>query len=187
MKKLKLYLYIGLLTLLLPVYGAAQQPEGFRGLVQDQAGQPLRGATVLVQGLGRQVLTDSLGAFRLSLPAGTYQLRVSFVGYQPAAAAVTLPRRELLLVVLENPVKELGEVIVSTGYQQLPRERATGSFVQVDKKLLDRSVSTDIIDRLKDVVPGLSFNTLGTRISIRGQSTLFFECGSADRGGRFSL
>ncbi|MGN8072657.1 SusC/RagA family TonB-linked outer membrane protein [Mucilaginibacter sp. 22184] len=156
-----------------PVRLMAQGPEVLRGLVQDHAGLPLRGATVLVQGMGRQVLTDSLGAFRVSLPAGAYQLRVSFVGYQPAVAALTLPRRELLLVVLENPVRELGEVVVSTGYQQLPKERATGSFVQVDKKLLDRSVSTDIIDRLRDVVPGLSFNTLGTRISIRGQSTLF--------------
>ena len=35
------------------------------------------------------------------------------------------------------------------------------------------SVSTDIVARLKDVVPGLSFNSVGTRISIRGQSTLF--------------
>jgi TonB-dependent SusC/RagA subfamily outer membrane receptor len=67
----------------------------------------------------------------------------------------------------------LGEVIVSTGYQELPKERATGSFVAVDKALLNRSVSTDIVGRLRDVVPGLSFNTLGTRISIRGQSTLF--------------
>lgn len=171
MKQLYMICLWGLLGL--PVGVMAQRPELLRGLVQDHAGLPLRGATVLVQGLGRQVLTDSLGAFRLSLPAGTYRLRVSFVGYQPAGTALTLPRRELLLVVLENAAKELGEVVVSTGYQQLPKERATGSFVQVDKKLLDRSVSTDIIDRLKDVVPGLSFNTLGTRISVRGQSTLF--------------
>ncbi|WP_255563131.1 SusC/RagA family TonB-linked outer membrane protein [Mucilaginibacter sp. 21P] len=65
------------------------------------------------------------------------------------------------------------EVTVSTGYQELPKERATGSFVAVDKALINRSVSTDILARLKDMVPGLSFNTIGTRISIRGQSTLF--------------
>src|SRR5690606_36831105 len=40
------------------------------------------------------------------------------------------------------------EVQVNTGYQRLPKERATGSFVQIDNELLNRSVSTHLLERL---------------------------------------
>ncbi|WP_449048388.1 SusC/RagA family TonB-linked outer membrane protein [Parapedobacter sp.] len=71
----------------------------------------------------------------------------------------------------------LDEVVVSTGYQQIPRERMTGSFVQVDQQALNRRVSTDLLSRLEDMVPGLVVNRVGTSqtktgISIRGQSTI---------------
>jgi TonB-linked SusC/RagA family outer membrane protein len=67
----------------------------------------------------------------------------------------------------------VAEVVVSTGYQELPKERATGSFVQVDKKLLERSVSTSVLDRLRDLVPGLRFDAGRSTFKIRGQATLF--------------
>src|SRR5690606_33750791 len=42
----------------------------------------------------------------------------------------------------------LEEVQVNTGYQRIPRERATGSFVFVDSALLNRRVSANLMDRL---------------------------------------
>jgi TonB-linked SusC/RagA family outer membrane protein len=74
-----------------------------------------------------------------------------------------------------NNLKEVN--IVSTGYQNLPKERQTGSFVLVDSTILAREVSTGILSRLEDVVPGLVFNrnkgTSENDISIRGRSTIF--------------
>lgn len=68
---------------------------------------------------------------------------------------------------------KLTEVTVSTGYQVVPRERATGSFAKLDKGLVQRVTSTTVLDRLRDVVPGLLVDSrLGT-FRIRGQSTLF--------------
>lgn len=67
----------------------------------------------------------------------------------------------------------------TTGYQNLPRERATGSFSRVDSSLLQRRISTDVLGRLEDNVPGLAFNRsamaggVNNPISIRGRSTLF--------------
>src|SRR5690606_934800 len=49
------------------------------------------------------------------------------------------------------------EVQVNTGYQRLPKERATGSFVFLDSALLARRVSTNILDRLEGVTSGLIF------------------------------
>ncbi|MDP9078835.1 MAG: SusC/RagA family TonB-linked outer membrane protein [Bacteroidota bacterium] len=143
------------------------------GTVQSAAGLPLPGATIALVSSTYHTRTDTAGHFRLSLAPGNYRLRFSYVGYLTRELSITLPRREPLTVRLDSAVQQVQGVIVSTGYQQFAKERATGSFVAVDRALLDRSVSTDVIARLKDVVPGLSFNTVGTRISVRGQSTLF--------------
>ncbi|WP_159451593.1 SusC/RagA family TonB-linked outer membrane protein [Pedobacter africanus] len=70
--------------------------------------------------------------------------------------------------------------IVSTGYQRLPKERATGSFVLVDSAQLNRRVSTDILSRLEGITSGLLFNkntmssnTGSLDLSIRGRSTIY--------------
>src|SRR5687768_216428 len=76
---------------------------------------------------------------------------------------------------------ELREVeIVSTGYQQIPKERATGSFALVDKKQLDRRVSSETFSKLEGITSGLLFNrntlnnyTGNFDFSIRGRSTIY--------------
>lgn len=149
------------------------QGKPLPGRVRDSTGRALSGASVSLLGTTIGAVTDTSGRFILHAPSGLYTLRVTYVGFMPLETAVRLPAVGPLDMVLRAGAGRLAEVTVSTGYQELPRERATGSFVTVDKSLLNRSVSTDVLDRLRDVVPGLSFNTLGTRISIRGQSTLF--------------
>lgn len=77
--------------------------------------------------------------------------------------------------------RELREVeIVSTGYQQIPKERATGSFALVDKKQLDRRVSSETFSKLEGITSGLLFNrntlnnyTGNFDFSIRGRSTIY--------------
>ncbi len=52
----------------------------------------------------------------------------------------------------------IDEVEINTGYQRIPKERATGSFVFVDSALLNRTFSTDILSRLEGIVGGLRFD-----------------------------
>ncbi|OJV20450.1 MAG: hypothetical protein BGO21_00085 [Dyadobacter sp. 50-39] len=139
---------------------------------------PLAGASIVHKASLQGVSTDSSGHFRIVIPASDPILVVSFIGYNKKEIVAT--GSSPLLVELEPDPNQLGEVIISSGYQQLPRERATGSFVQVDNQLLNLRVSPDIISRLEDNVPGLVFNRSGAQrsgaqsaISIRGQSTLF--------------
>src|SRR5690606_20886174 len=95
---------------------------------------------------------------------------------------IQVPLKGPLIIALETNEQSLKEVeIVSTGYQNIPKERATGSFTVIDNELLNRSVSTNILDRLDGVTSGLIFNknlpgggnSNGANISIRGRSTLF--------------
>ncbi|QHS56555.1 SusC/RagA family TonB-linked outer membrane protein [Mucilaginibacter sp. 14171R-50] len=166
------YLFTLILFVLLsgPGYGQDQPP--LRGVVRDSTGRPLAGASIALTGTTIGTVTDTAGRFALYAPPGKYILQASYIAYAPLRRQVVLPAAAGLTLVL-SAANALAEVTVSTGYQELPKERATGSFVAVDKALIGRSVSTDVIARLRDVVPGLSFNNLGTRISIRGQSTLF--------------
>ena len=93
---------------------------------------------------------------------------------------ITVTNSNYLIIALDSGSNQLNEVsIVSTGYQTIPKERATGSFVQIDNSLINRSVSTNILDRLNGVTSGLTFNNNNAHqfqqatIEIRGRATLF--------------
>lgn len=146
-------------------------PVVVTGRVTDTTGWPLPGATVSVTGTAIATRTDGNGAFTLSADAGL-QVLVTYLGYRPYTFTITV-QQPFQNIILHQQSGSLREVVVSTGYQELPKERATGSFVQVDRALIERSVSTNVIDRLRDVVPGLHFDPGSETLRIHGQTTLF--------------
>ncbi|MEJ7778908.1 MAG: SusC/RagA family TonB-linked outer membrane protein [Daejeonella sp.] len=162
-------------TLLLISLHAPSLAQSIRGKVVSEKDQlPLPGANIKVQGTSSGTSSDSLGNFILAVSQREFILEVSFMGFKFKEQAVKQPVTGLLVIALSEDENALDEVVVSTGYQSVPKERATGSFAHVDNTLLNRSVSGDIISRLEDAVPGLVFNRKGANsLSIRGQSTLF--------------
>jgi len=134
-------------------------------------GSPLVGATIKIKGDSKILSSGIDGSFKVNIKSFD-TLLISYTGYQQKQ--INPPILGNLVIKLEALREMLDQVVVSTGYQTLSKERATGSFVKVDNELLNRSVGTNIIDRLKDIVPGLSFNNVGaSQISVRGQSTIF--------------
>lgn len=136
---------------------------------------PVVGASVRIASSSLGTTTDSSGLFQIRSSQKDGQLIISSVGYQ----SQTLPlQADMGTIVLMEESNQLSEVVISNGFERIPKERATGSFVSLDQNLINRSVSTDIVSRLADVVPGLTFNKVGvkltsqTPLSIRGQSTL---------------
>lgn len=73
-------------------------------------------------------------------------------------------------------LKELDSVIVHTGYQKTPKERSTGSFIQLNTEQLQHRVSPDIMSRLENITSGLAFNKISggsqTDISLRTRNTI---------------
>lgn len=152
-----------------------QERFNINGTVVNDEGIPLAGASVMVKGSSKTVVTNGDGKFALIEIGENDILVVSFIGYQTAEVKAG----RSVAIKLQIAPTSLTEVsVVSTGYQTIPKERSTGSFVQIENELLSRRVSTNIIDRLEGVVPGLVFNrnalptgeNLG--ISIRGRSTI---------------
>lgn len=153
------------------------------GKVLDEKGNGLGGVNIKVKETDIKTTTNDQGSFGIEVFEIGASLQFSLVGYQPLEHKVV--NGNSISVTLMEATGQLMEVgIVSTGYQQLPKERATGSFVILDNKLLNRRVSTNIIDRLDGVTSGLYFNGSGNLdiapqipgdrlgINIRGESTL---------------
>ncbi|WP_224995044.1 SusC/RagA family TonB-linked outer membrane protein [Cesiribacter sp. SM1] len=182
--KIHLLIFYFLLFLLrwsLPAHAqeeAERDARILRGKVLDEGGQPLPGVNLLLKASRGGTVTDSDGLFSLRLPPGVRPgadtLQVSYIGY--TTEEFPLPATDFLEVRLLPDIENLMAVeIVSTGYQQLPKERSTGSFVQVDEELFNRSVSPDILSRLDGIASGLLLQPQagGRELSIRGRSTLF--------------
>lgn len=145
------------------------------GLVVDENDKALHGATIRVKGASRYTLTGDSGFFVIrKIPEKTI-LVITYVGYETKEIVVS--KKQPIHVKMTVSIQNLDEVSVSNGYQLFPKERATGSFILIDSALLNRKVSTNILDRLDGVTSGLLFNknAVGNTpdISIRGRSTIF--------------
>ena len=78
-------LFLVFLVLFSMVGMAIAQPNTMvcRGIVIDELGEPVVGATVQVAGTTNAVPTDIDGKFSLKVPANTKNLQISYVGYKP--------------------------------------------------------------------------------------------------------
>lgn len=104
----------------LPIAPAAAQQDSTRtavldGVVHDSLGTPLEGAVVTIEALGRTVLSDGAGRFRVGgLPSDTLDVSVRRVGFAPAYFAAAIPPATTVSVavkMLPNAVK-LGTIVV---------------------------------------------------------------------------
>ncbi len=138
---------------------AAQAPtRTISGYVQDEKGAVLPGATVLVGTSGKVgVATDAQGKFKLEISAGALALRASSVGYE--SKDVLLTAAQFYPITLQTQATGLGEVqVVSNGYSELPRERATGAFGVVTSEQLQEIPVPNVVQRLEGQVAGVQLN-----------------------------
>jgi hypothetical protein len=111
---------VGVLLFALPVWAQEIGSRGERGtisgVVMDLAtSQPLSDAVVVVTGTSERARTDAEGRFSLSLPPGTYELRISREGYrEEVVSAVSVRGGEVSWVEIAlGPIGlTLGEVEV---------------------------------------------------------------------------
>lgn len=149
------------------------------GVVTDATGSPLAGVTVMPEGFAVRwgVTTSSDGRYTLRLKEKTNALLFSFVGMVPQK--ITLDGKSVISVKLEPETKMLEEVkVVSTGYQQIPKERATGAFGQITAKEIRAVPAVNLMERLEATMPGVRFDVRNNTIQIRGKNTLANTDGS---------
>ena len=131
----------------------------YRGWILDEKGKPLPGATIHVEGSTRGSISCEDGYFE-RIATSKNILIVKYIGYQ--TKEITLqglnPTNNLIIKMIPGQ-NQLGQVdIVSTGYQDLPKERATGSFETISKEQLMHSNDPNLIRRLEGITTSMNFN-----------------------------
>jgi TonB-linked SusC/RagA family outer membrane protein len=163
-----------------------------RGRVLNEKGEPVQGASVTVKGSAKGTRTDGNGDFALKNVIAGEVILISYVGYETHSfiANRAMGSSRGFTISIKPSVTKLDEIeiTVNTGYQTVAKERATGSFTQIDNKLFNRSTSGNVLDRLEGVTNGMAFirnnmkgeNVDGSQkpdIRIRGVSTIQSKTG----------
>ncbi|MBL1410801.1 SusC/RagA family TonB-linked outer membrane protein [Sphingobacterium faecale] len=107
-------------------------------------------------------------------------LRIRHVGFQEQYYTLgTSSKQRVYLLAVSSAIEEVE--VVETGYFSAPKERLSGSFVHIDNKLLNRSSSSNLLDRLEGITNGLQFDrgnlseediNGNPTLRVRGASTL---------------
>lgn len=169
--------------LALGLAGVATAQGTIRGVVTDSLdGNTLPGANAFVEGTALGAATDIDGAYRIQrVPAGAYEVRVSYVGYETKRVPVTVADGQTVeLDVALAPSGVLGEVVVSG---QLEGQRAAINQ-QLSSNTIVNVVSEEKIQELPDAnaaesigrLPGVSVQRSGgeaNQITLRGLDGAF--------------
>ena len=84
--------------------------DTLKGKVSDGNGNPVEYATVVALADSVQrggTVTDSLGRYSIELPKGTYEIKLTSVGYEPADTVVTVSGTTVV-----NPVMRMSGVVM---------------------------------------------------------------------------
>lgn len=145
-----------------------KQNSPIKGLVKDENGEPIIGATI--QNTSRKNLyaySDLDGNFNIDAYEGDI-LVISSIGMQNYSFTASSSKKEYN-VILSTDVIALDNVVV-TGYQTLSRDRVTGAFGSVTSDKLNTTMTSDVISKIDGKVAGLKVSN--GNIIIRGAGTL---------------
>jgi len=154
----------------------AYSQQALKGRILSGTGEPLPAVSISVKEIKSRTLSDDQGNFTLENVRAGHTISITSIGYDPIVRTVgESDFSGLLTIKLKRSSFQLEEVSINTGYQQLPRERSTGSFTHVSKDLFSQQLGTDILTRLSAVTAGITTDrgTTGTgRIMVRGLSSI---------------
>ena len=123
------------------------------GVVLDENNEPLPGATVRVEGTQNGVVTDVNGNFSFIAGVKNPTLVISYVGMETVTMKVTSNTKYIQVTM--KPQENLMEEVVVTGYQNIKRENATGSYQTLTAKDMDKRYTGDITSNLEGKIPGM--------------------------------
>jgi TonB-dependent receptor len=147
------------LSLIIAIIGsglaAAQSDRGMiAGTVKDSSGAVLPGARVELQQKGPSAVSDAQGQFLISnLPAGTYTVAVSYVGFSPFSTSATVVAGQVAHVDAALQIESASQVVTVNGDRELGEveainiERTADNIVQVlPSQVITSLPNTNIAD-----------------------------------------
>ncbi|WP_367915889.1 SusC/RagA family TonB-linked outer membrane protein [Leadbetterella sp. DM7] len=162
LKPLLLFLF-----LLFSLHLQAQEVRRITGVVTDEKGESVAGATVTVRGTQRSAMTDADGRFSLEKMPDDTHLLISFMGYQ--TQEVALEGKSELRITLAEDTKLLDEIVV-VGYGVMRKKDLTGSLVSVNSAKIKDNPVASIGEALQGRAAGVQIvnaGAPGSNVSIR--------------------
>ena len=150
----------------------AQNAQTYKGVIVDEAEEPIIGASVKVVGTTTGTITDLNGKFVVNVPAGK-QVEISYIGYIPQV----ISNLKQTKIILKEDTKQLDEVVV-VGYGTQKKAHLTGAIATVPVDEIQDISSGSLANTLSGLVNGVSVSGGDTRpgetarISIRQNNVL---------------
>ncbi|OEK08956.1 hypothetical protein A8C32_13685 [Flavivirga aquatica] len=154
----------------------SEDQQMIQGIITDKDGLPLAGASVTINNSDGVVIkgasTDFDGKYQIQ--AGTFELLIiSYIGYK--TKNVPVEGSTTINIVLEEDTNILDEIVLNTGYEKISKERATGSFENINEKTLGIKTAQNVFSKIEGEVAGVLFDEApdGTQSAVvRGISTI---------------
>ena len=150
-----------------------QQTSSVNGVVVDQTGEAIIGATIKVKGSQKGAISDYDGNFTIDAQRGD-ELEISYIGYK--TQVIKVAGQHVKVTLLEDS-KALQEVVV-VGFGTQKKVNLTGAVSVVDGDELAQRPVANAAQALQGVVPGLQIaSTSGSldaspSINVRGTATI---------------
>ena len=144
-----------------------------KGTVNDEAGEPIIGASVKVQGTKAGGITDFNGNFSVEADANS-TLVISYIGY--TTATIKVNGRNNIVVSLKEDAQTLNDVVV-IGYGVQKKSDLTGAVASVKGDEIKNLSTTDAAAAMQGKVSGVQIintsgdPTAGASIRVRGYSS----------------
>ena len=145
-----------------------------KGTVNDEAGEPIIGATVKVQGSQQGSITDFDGKFSIQA-ASNATLEISYVGY--VTQKVKVAGQSDLTVVMKEDAQMLNDIVV-VGYGTMKKSDISGSVATINKEQMERKVPVNVAQALQGAAAGVMVTSqdgapgTASAIRIRGIGTI---------------
>ncbi len=152
-----------------------QQEVTITGIVNDEKGLPIPGASIYVKGTLYGTVTNVNGEFTLSIPRGAEILVFSFVGYQTQEIAIGT--QTLFNITMHGELMQLDEVI-AIGYGVQRKTDQTGALSRLTEENMNKSVASSPIEMMQGRVSGVNITQnngepgSGMSVRIRGSNSI---------------
>lgn len=143
------------------------------GVVVDESGVPLPGATVILKGTSTGASTDFDGKFSLQAAIGQI-LHISFVGYESKDVVIKSAELKVSL----DPLNAMLDEVLIVGYGQQTKKDLTGAVTQLSTEDFKKGVNVSPDNLLQGKVAGVRVVQssgepgAGVNVSIRGVGSI---------------
>ena len=148
-----------LLLSVLCFFAVLAQAQTVKGVVKDQNGDAVIGATVKVLGSRGGTVTDSKGQYSIEAPSGSI-LSVSYIGY--LTKQIRLRGENTVDIVLMEDNTTLKDIVV-IGYGTQRKESVTGSVASMNGDVLRDVPTGDVTSALQGRIAGVQMTQTSSK------------------------